>query len=137
MLNAAASNHYATVPPEPWGRRLLRAREDVAGLNLDEAAATAGHYVMTTASTISRLERLPTEPTGPRQRSRRQLAYVLCAYVYNVDPADFGLSSEDVPPNLRNPKLRDGNEAGDQHSSGSGWFASSRVVQMHHRAHAA
>lgn len=93
---------YRPVPPEPWGRRLGRVRETVAGLTLDDAAALAGHYMLTTGSTISRLESLDVVPTGPRARSRRQLAYVLCR-AYRVDPAEFGLDGGDVPPGVTIP----------------------------------
>ena len=94
------------LPPEPWGRRLTRAREDVAGLNLDEAATLAGHWMLTSKATISRLEQQPELPAGHRSGSRRQLAYVLCL-AYRVDPADFGLGPGDLPVGLRIPPRRD------------------------------
>jgi hypothetical protein len=93
------SHAFAAVPPEPWGRRLERVRHDVAHYSLDEAATLAGNYMLTTASTISRLESVDEEPTGNRQRSRRNLAYVLCM-AYNVDPAEFGLGPSDLPPGV-------------------------------------
>lgn len=55
--------------------------------------------MLTTESTISRLESLPSEPSGHRSASRRQLAYILC-HVYGVDPAEFGLSPDDLPPGI-------------------------------------
>lgn len=91
---------YRRIPPEPWGRRLGRARWDLAHLTLSQAAALAGHWMLTTDSTISRLEGSDDLPSGPRNRSRRQLAYILCM-AYMVDPADFGLTPEDLPPGLR------------------------------------
>jgi hypothetical protein len=88
------------MPPEPWGRRLSRAREDLADLNLDQAAALAGFWMRTTRSTVQRLETLQAVPTGPKSGSKRQLAYVLCL-AYRVDPADFDLSPDDLPPGIK------------------------------------
>lgn len=96
-----ATQQYRIIPAEPWGRRLARVRDDVAGLTLAEAAEHAARYMATTDATISRLESLSSEPIGPRQQSRRQLAYVLCL-LYGVDPAEFGLRQADVPEAVRN-----------------------------------
>jgi hypothetical protein len=102
------------MPPEPWGRRLTRAREDVAGLTLDEAATLAGRWMLTSKATISRLEAQNELPIGHRSASRRQLAYVLCL-AYRVDPADFGLGSSDLPPGLRIPHRR-------HHGASTSWY---------------
>lgn len=91
---------YKPIPPEPWGRRLARVRQDVAGMTLAEAMRAASRVMLTTDVTISRLEALPVVPAGPRQGSRRQLAYVLCRS-YRVDPEEFGLSENDLPPGMR------------------------------------
>lgn len=90
------------LPAEPWGRRLLRAREDVAGMRMEEAVDLLSRYMLITTSSISRLEKIPVVPTGPRQASRRQRAYMLCL-CYGVDPADFDLGPNDIPPGLRLP----------------------------------
>ena len=55
--------------------------------------------MLTTDSTISRLESLNEVPSGPRNQSRRQLAYILCM-AYMVDPAEFELTADDLPPGL-------------------------------------
>lgn len=96
------ARQFTPIPPEPWGRRLARVREDVAGYTLDEAVALAGNFMLTTASTVSRLEGLDSEPVGNRQGSRRQLAYVLCR-AYGVNPAEFGLTANDMPPGVTIP----------------------------------
>jgi hypothetical protein len=91
------------MPPEPWGWRLKRAREVMAGLRQDQAAALVGYWMLTSEATISRLEDVPAVPAGPRSKSRRQLAYVLCL-CYEVDPAEFGLTPDDLPSGIRIPK---------------------------------
>jgi len=100
MTVRSASRPYRRLPPEPWGRRLLRARVDLSGMTLDEAAELAGHWMPTTTTLISRLERSDDVPRGPRSRLRRQLAAVLC-HIYWVDPADFDLGPDDLPPGWR------------------------------------
>lgn len=102
MSEMAVSHNLRHLPPEPWGRRLKRAREDIAGFNLNQAAAMAGYFVICSDSTISRLETLHEMPEGPRGSRRRQLAYVLCL-AYRIDPIDLGLDSNDTPPGLALP----------------------------------
>lgn len=107
---------FRPVPPEPWGRRLGRAREQLAGMRLDDAAAAVSWWMPTTASTISRLEKLQVEPVGARSGSRRALAFALC-HVYGVDPAEFGVSVDDIPVGwdlvpLDPPDLIDGEVSG-------------------------
>lgn len=91
--------HLQHMPPEPWGRRLLRAREDVAGYSMEQAVELVSTYMLTTKSTISRLEQQTEAPNGHRAAGRRQLAYILCV-AYGVDPADFGLTPDDLPPGI-------------------------------------
>ena len=105
LLDRSAT--FRPVPPEPWGRRLARVRQDVAGLTLSQAADLVGHFLPTTDATISRLESRATPPVGPRQRSRRMLTYVLCM-AYGVDPADFGVSDDDMPDEMHIPPRREG-----------------------------
>lgn len=102
MTSTAQAPGLAHLGPEPWGRKMLRAREDVAQLSLDEAVELAGHYTLTSAATISRLEDLSVVPTGPRARRRRATAYVLCL-AYRVDPAELELGPEDAPPGTEIP----------------------------------
>jgi hypothetical protein len=90
---------FRPLPPEPWGRRMCRAREDVAGLTLKQAVELLGYLMPSSDSTISRLESFDVVPTGPRSRTMRQRAYLLCA-VYDVDPTDLDLYPDDLPPGL-------------------------------------
>lgn len=83
------------LPPEPWGRKMRRAREQVADLTLGEAAELASRFTLTDASTISRLESMTEPPTGARSKSQRQRAYILCL-AYEVDPASLGLGPDDL-----------------------------------------
>ena len=80
------------LPPEPWGRRLRRVREDVGGLNMDQATAAMARYVVVSTATISRLEGLPAIPADPRQL---RTAFVLCV-ICGVDPAELGLAPKDT-----------------------------------------
>lgn len=88
--------------PEPWGRKLLRAREDMAGLRLQDAADLASRWMLTSTAAISRLEARTEAPGGGRQQSQRQRAYILCL-AYEVDPAELDLGPDDLPPNLAVP----------------------------------
>lgn len=85
------------IPPEPWGSRLRRAREDVAHLTGEQAVAHLGEYVSSSASTVSRLEH---SPDVPHQRRTREKAILLC-YVYGVDPHELDLNPEELPPKMR------------------------------------
>lgn len=87
----------AVLDPETWGRRIKRAREDHAHLTLDEAVARIGQFKLTSTGSVSRMESSPTEPTDPR---RRELACV-AAIVYGLDPAQFGVGSDDLPPGTK------------------------------------
>lgn len=87
----------AQLPEEPWGWRMKRARERYAHLTLDELVAILGRYIFIDKSTISRLEKLDEPPLNPR---KRQTAY-FCALIYGLDPAQFGVGPDDVPPGLR------------------------------------
>jgi hypothetical protein len=78
--------------PESWGRRMMRAREDVALLTVRQVEDKTGGYV--SRSALSRIEAL-TEPPAKIADRRRALVAVL---LYRVDPAEFGLGPEDVPP---------------------------------------
>lgn len=83
-----------SLPVEPWGRRIKRAREDYAGLTLDEAVAAIGQFKLTSTGSLSRMESSEGEPTD---RRRRELACV-AAIVYGLDPGQFGVGSDDLPP---------------------------------------
>lgn len=96
---ATADSRFVPIPPEPWGRRLSRVREDIAQLTLHQAAELANNFMITSYGSINRLERTTEAPTG---RLRRQLAFVLCR-AYRVDPAEFGLGEDDIPPGVAIP----------------------------------
>lgn len=106
VMRTNSNGEFFPIPPEPWGRRLERARTDVARLSLADAASIAGRLMLTSDATISRLEGLDQAPSGPRSGSRRQLAFVLCL-AYQVDPAEFGLTIDDLPPGLQAAVLAD------------------------------
>lgn len=87
------------LPPEPWGWKLKRAREQYAGMTLDDAVAQLSRYIIVHPTTINRLERLDTPPVGRAAKRHRQMAYVL-AMIYGLDPEQFGLLDEDVPEGM-------------------------------------
>lgn len=99
----------APLPPEPWGSKFHRAREDVGGFkSLELAAAEISHYKLCTATTLSRLERRADHPST---RSARATAYIACL-IYGVDPVELDLDPDDVPDQLlqvlrrrRRPKI--------------------------------
>lgn len=88
------SGELAALPAEPWGWRMKRARECHAHLTGDQAVAEIGRYFLTSAGSISRLEK---SPDVPKSRSQRQLACVALV-VYGIDPEPFGLGRIDLPP---------------------------------------
>jgi hypothetical protein len=79
------------LPPEPWGRRLRRVREDVGGFNMEQATAEMARYLLVSTASISRLEGLAEIPGDPRQL---RTAFVLCL-ICGVDPAELGLAPKD------------------------------------------
>lgn len=89
----AKRSALSVLPPESFGRKMRRAREDVAELTLSEAAEGVNRWMVTSAATIGRLEQLE-HPPGDRRR--RQLAYTACV-VYGIDPVQLGLSVEGIP----------------------------------------
>ena len=97
MTSTKKRKRGAQLPPEPWGRRMRRAREDYAGLSQDRAVDAISQVALVDATTIGRLERLEEPPTSPK---RRRMAYLLCL-VYGLDPEQFGLDDGDVPPGIR------------------------------------
>ena len=92
-----ASSSFAPVlelrslPPESWGSRLARARE-VSGFKLTAVERLLRPHL--SRSTLSELEQRTEVPTRAVDRGRVVLALVL----YGVDPADFDLGPDDVPP---------------------------------------
>jgi hypothetical protein len=77
--------------PEPWGRRLARARAN-AGYSLRDVEARLTPHV--SRAGLARLEDRPSVPVRPADRARAILVLLL----YGVDPADFDLGPDDVPP---------------------------------------
>jgi hypothetical protein len=43
------------LPPEHWGSKFRRAREDVGGYLLEQAAEQVSRYTLTSASALSRM----------------------------------------------------------------------------------
>lgn len=76
--------------PEPWGKRMTRARES-ANLTVRGVEDLTDGYV--SKSTLSRLEDLSHVPEKKKDRQRA----VVCLVLYNVDPTDFGLGPDDWP----------------------------------------
>lgn len=81
------------LPPERWGKRLARMR-DLADLTQEEATVALSRYIVTSGSTISRMEKLDGIPPSKR---RRQLAWTL-SVLYGFAPEDLDLTSADAPP---------------------------------------
>lgn len=77
--------------PETWGRRLARARNE-AGYNLRDVEAALAPLI--SRATLDRLEK---HPTVPRRRQDRARAVIVLVF-YGVDPCEFGLGPDDVPP---------------------------------------
>jgi hypothetical protein len=73
---------------------MIRAREDIAGLKMADAAKRVSRYMLTSVGTISRLEQLPETPAVA---SRRALAAALL-FIYGLDPQPFGVGRDDLPP---------------------------------------
>jgi transcriptional regulator with XRE-family HTH domain len=86
-----------SIPPEPWGSRIRRAREDVAGLTVEVAAGELNKYTNGSMSTVSRLEH---SPSVPPQRRTREKAILLC-HIYGVNPAELDLDVDELPIMLR------------------------------------
>lgn len=81
----------ARLDPEPWGARLTRAREKAA-LTVRDIEELTGRYV--SRSAVSRLEARDVVPTKQPDRYKA-MAILLLA---KVDPRDFDLGPDDVPP---------------------------------------
>lgn len=86
-----------TLPPPSWGWEIKRAREEIAGLTLDQVTEAVSKFLNVTPSTISRLEKLDHTPRRLGQMRQRYLAYLL-SLTYGIDPSVFDLDDDDVPP---------------------------------------
>ncbi len=85
------------LPPESWGRRFRRAREDHARLSLQAAEAAVKELGWETShTTLGRIEKANEVPATKRQRQTAIFALV----AYGVDPTDFGLSLNELPDTL-------------------------------------
>ena len=76
------------------------------GMTLDAAVDAVSRYMPVSGPTISRLEQHDSVPYGPRLSRARMTAYLLCL-IYGLDPASFDLSSDDLPPGIRESVGRD------------------------------
>lgn len=70
-----------------------------------DAVRLISRWLTTTTASISRLEHEPAVPAGPRSERKRQLACMLCL-CYGVDPGEFNLSPDDLPPGWKIPPRR-------------------------------
>lgn len=75
--------------PEPWGRRLERARGKGQFRQVDALL-----FPHVTKSALFRLEHLDEVPTDRKDRARA----AMCVLLYGYDLEDFGLSEDDIPP---------------------------------------
>lgn len=108
MTNRAVSvlEGLRPLPPEPWGDKLRRARETAPAGKITHARAATWIQAITMrpidGSTIGRIEAEQGIPADP---GRRRTAYLLC-FLYEVDPAEFGLGPENGPGELAERRLR-------------------------------
>lgn len=86
-------NDLGSLPPEPWGWKMKRAREEYAALTLDQAADAIGRYMHTSTASISRMEDSEGVPTDKRRRALACIA----SLTYGLDPEQFGVTVDDVP----------------------------------------
>lgn len=102
----ALATGFRSLPPEPWGDRLRRARQTapVGRISQEQAARWIQAATMRPIenSTISRLESSAELPADP---GRRRNAYLLCV-LYEIDPAELGLGPDDGPGELAERRLR-------------------------------
>lgn len=89
---APMTYRHLQLPPEPFGRKLTRAREDIAKLSMEVLADRISLWHHCNPATISRLERR-SEPMPNANRTIMVLAVLGCGF----DPAEFGLSLDDLP----------------------------------------
>lgn len=67
---------------------------EIAGLTQEQATRRLAECMITSESTISRLEGLDVPPPS---RKRRMTAWSL-SVLYGFDPGDLGLTVDDAPP---------------------------------------
>ena len=91
IITRMANVELRRLGPEPWGRRLERARSD-AGLTFREVEEILFPHV--SKSGVVRLERRQEAPTFRKDRARAAL--LLLVYGFELD--DFELSEADIPP---------------------------------------
>lgn len=119
VMQSNAAPQLRRLGAEPFGQRLARARR-ASGVELREAAEKISTLMFTSHTRLHQLEKLDTVPST---QQRRALAY-LAMLVYGFDPAELGLSEEDLPKGLQAvdltvlvPEPPDG--GGDQAQQGS------------------
>lgn len=96
MKTSPAAADLRRLPPEPWGKRLQRARETtLPAVTQQIAAAWIAAISMRPLAdtTVGRLEALDEIPSDAK---RRRNAYLL-TILYEIDPADLGLTDDDGP----------------------------------------
>lgn len=85
-------NLLPSLPPEPFGRKLTRAREDVARLRLDQLASVISQWHPCNPATLSRLENDPA-----MMPNKNPIIMCLAVVACGFDPQSFGLSWDDLP----------------------------------------
>jgi hypothetical protein len=93
MATKKKSPLLAVLPPEPFGRKLCRAREDMAHMKLDEVAERISQWVAVSTATLSRLE----HEDAPPSKGNPQIIATLAAVACGLDPAELGLSLDSLP----------------------------------------
>ena len=84
----------ASLPPEPFGRKLCRIREDVAEILIEDLARRISQWTPVSSATLSRLEHATEVPSRDQARLVATLFCIACG----VDPAEVGLGFDDLPP---------------------------------------
>lgn len=90
--NAPMTYQHSELPPEPFGRKLTRAREDIAKMSMEVLADRISLWHACTPATISRLERRPE-----LMPAANPIIMVLAVLGCGFDPSAFGLSLDDLP----------------------------------------
>jgi hypothetical protein len=119
----AHSKPRMVLAPEPWGSRLLRAREQ-AGFTLRELDR-ASDVLEFGRGPIHAMEQMQTVPTKPMWRRR---AYTYLTFL-GFDPSDFGLTDDDAPRVIDLRVLRD------LGTSPTKWYASVHSLDERRRRH--
>lgn len=110
MSEQTSAPELRPLGPETWGQRFQRVRP--RGLTAERLAVEVSRYVLTSTAMIARLDALDAPPpTAGRHRTRRAVAAIVCV-LCGIDPAELGLSLEDIPEGIREKVLQDAKNPG-------------------------